>query len=306
MTHRRMLVLALLLFAVPVLRAGIVCPVGTYYDANAGLCIPNKHKVTIMKKSGVAITLGNTQGSVTALTAATGVQLKCPPTCTFDADHGSVVDFRAVPNPNLLQFLSEWAGACAGKPNPCQLTIQEDTTVMVAFPKTEHLYTGATAAGPYGPFPYVPKPGDLLAIAAGTSPSVYTFLRVDSSCGAGMPGFGPFTLDTSVWQVTAVAQSHADSRYRVQLKSATRDAFIRRGLGNDGCSCGGMCTRPGSADETDYLEIDSMAFLRFYDSRLPDPGNGGWYCYPPGGSGCVQCAQGRHGMLAYYRIDPNG
>jgi hypothetical protein len=70
-------------------------------------------------------------GSGTGTITSTPAGIDCPGTCTADFPVDEVVELEAVPDPG--NEFGGWGVACAGNPNPCSVTMDQDRQVSAVF-----------------------------------------------------------------------------------------------------------------------------------------------------------------------------
>ena len=126
--------------------------------------------------------------------------INCPGTCTATFNSGDSVSLTAQPaNPTDLAFTG-WGGACAGRGNPCNLTMNGDQTVSASFAVRPTLtvdnfaFDAGTVTGPNG-LDCPPAttctvrydPGQQITITATPSSNVFTLINWEDDC-ASAPG----------------------------------------------------------------------------------------------------------------------
>jgi len=134
--------------------------------------------------------------------------ISCPGTCTATFNPGEQVSLTAQPSDPTDFAFTGWGGACAGRGNPCNLTMNGDRTVSASFAARPTLFVdnfapdGGTVTGPNGldcpPTCTVRyNPGQRITITAVPAGKEFTLLSWEDDCASAPGRTCTLTMDSN-------------------------------------------------------------------------------------------------------------
>ena len=178
------------------------------------------------------------------IVTSTPAGIDCPGTCTADFPIDANVDLEAIPGPGF-EF-SGWGVACAGNPNPCTVTMDQDREVSAAFDPvpTYELTVGVDGSGSVTSTPAgIECPG---TCAADFLENEKVLLEPTAAAGSSFTGWsgdcsGTGTCVVSMDQARAVTATFEQNGFELAVVLA--GAGSGRVFGDQGqLDCPGTCS----------------------------------------------------------------